>query len=86
MSAFHTVRSIPGIGRIMLSGATLFVAWNKNAMKEKFPKMTWEFTHWSDIDLLSEEMIYANKGKYFALRTSMFKEACSAVPTSEYRH
>ena len=83
---FKVVRVVPNVGRIMRSGNTLFCAWNKHSMRDKFPRMTWDYTHWSDVDLLTREMLYASKGKYFALQTGIFREACAPVPSVDFRH
>lgn len=82
--SFQVMRHVSGVGRVMKTGNTLFVSWNKPSMRDKFPKMKWDYTHWSDIDTLASEMIYASLGKYFALRTAMFKDACSPVPAKMY--
>ena len=82
---FKTLRTIPKVGRVMLTGTTLVCVFNKPSMRDKFPSMKWEYTHFSDVDILAHDMLVASQGYYARLYTCMFKDACKAVPHSILR-
>jgi UDP-N-acetylglucosamine transferase subunit ALG13 len=76
----RVIRTIPSIGRIQLMGKTLVCQFNKSRYRDLFGCPTWEFTDYSDINLLEHEMRIAVSGRYTRFQTYKFQVIVQSVP------
>ncbi len=90
MQTMHSIRVMPGIGRIFpivgKAKTTLIGQFSSGRHRALFGSIKWELTHWSDIDLVQFEMIQLATGNYGQLATLQAREIVAPRPESEYRH
>lgn len=93
MLAFQTVRIVrdaSGIvrGRIFSfkrKGETILKAQAYGRFAALYSGPEWEKTHWSDADMLAEDLARAINGNHHAVGTYAFRALIDAQPTAEYR-
>ena len=78
-----TVAEIPGVGRVCRTGNKLVCRFSSSKLRVLFGYPVHEFTHWSDVWLMKEEMIKAASGFYGRFSTATFRKIVEPVPELE---
>ena len=79
----ETMVLIPGVGRVCRTGRKLVCKFESRKLRVLFGRVAWEFTHWSDVWLMKEEMIKAASGFYNQFSTATFRKIVEPVPELE---
>lgn len=78
-----TIRVIRNCGdfRISQMGGCVVVNFHRR-FSQLFSPLSWEYTHWSDIDLLEQEARLLCSGLYSRLSTSIARRQVQSVPAA----
>jgi hypothetical protein len=51
-----------------------------------FTPVSWEYSHWTDVDILAHEAECIVSGRYDRLHTSLVKRQCETIPECNARY